>query len=397
MTKNNTAEYDIVIVGAGPAGLSFARSLAETELKIALVEKLPEATLASPPMDGRDIALTHFSEKLMRALDVWQRVPPEAISLVREARVLNGTSDYYLHFDHRETNKDALGYIISNHLIRKATYEALQGFTNVDLITEVEVTSTTSNSINSSVHLSDGRELICKLVVAADSRFSSIRRNRGIPAKMQDFGRVAIVCQMSHEKPHNDIAYECFYYGLTLAVLPLSGNKSSIVITLPANACDEVMAMDAPGFNKDIERRFNSRLGKMELVGDRFPYPLVAVYAEKFAAPRFALIGDAAVGMHPVTAHGFNLGLKSANTLAGEIKNALDLGQDIGAADLLNRYQSKHRRASLPLYLGTNAIVDLYTTEILPAKIARDAMLKLGNIFQPAKRVIMNLLTESHL
>lgn len=397
MQKSTPAGYDIIIVGAGPAGLCFARALAGTGLNIALIEKLSEQVLADPPMDGRDIALTHLSEKILRELDIWQRFPADQVSLLREAKVVNGTSPYVLHFDPRDTGKDTLGYLVSNHLIRKAAYEALAGFSNIKLMTEVEVTSTASNSTGGTVHLSNGKTLECSLIVAADSRFSSVRRNRGIPASMHDFGRVAIVCQMEHEKPHNETAFECFYYGQTLAILPLPGNKSSIVITLPASASGEVMDMKEALFNKDIQKRFESRLGKMKLVGKRFAYPLVAVYANKFVTTRFALIGDAAVGMHPVTAHGFNLGLRSAYTLAGEIKTALNIGEDIGSIVLLERYQSKHRRASLPLYLATNAIVDLYTTEILPARIIRDTMLRLGNHVRPAKRAIMNLLTESHL
>jgi len=136
----------------------------------------------------------------------------------------------------------------------------------------------------------------------------------GIAASMLDFGRVVIVCQMQHELPHNDTAYECFHYDKTLAVLPLPGNNSSIVLTLSAEHSQDVLKMDAETFNEDITRRFDHRFGAMKLTSKRHPYPLVAVYAKQFVTTRFALIGDAAVGMHPVTAHGFNLGLSGANT-----------------------------------------------------------------------------------
>ena len=389
--------FDVIIAGAGPAGLSFARSLAWTGLKIAVVEKLSEKVLANPPADGRDIALTHFSARLLKELDVWRRFPDGSISMIREARVLNGTSSYFLHFDHRETDKETLGYLVPNHLIRKALYEALVGFTNVKLIAGVEVVSVTTGAAGGSVGLSDEQVLEASLIVAADSRFSTIRRNMGIAASMRDFGRVAVVCQMEHERPHNDIAYECFHYGQTLAVLPLAGNTSSIVITLPAAASQAIMNMDAAAFNWDLQDRFSGRLGAMKLVGKRYSYPLVAVYANQFIATRFALIGDAAVGMHPVTAHGFNLGLRGQNTLAGEIRSAQGLQIDIGASQVLERYQRKHRLAALPLYLATNAIVKLYTDEILPAKILRSALLRLGNFVRPARLVIMRQLTESHL
>ena len=395
--RDVVSRFDVIIAGAGPAGLSFARSLAGTGLKIGVVEKLPEKILANPPADGRDIALTHFSARLLKELDVWPRFPDGSISMIREARVLNGTSSYFLHFDHRETDKETLGYLVSNHLIRKALYEALGSFPNVKLITGLEVVSVTTEAAGGSVGLSDGQALEASLIVAADSRFSTIRRNMGIAASMRDFGRVAVVCQMGHERSHDNIAYECFHYEHTLAVLPLRGKTSSIVITLPTAASQAILNMDEAAFNRDVQHRFAARLGAMRLVGKRYSYPLVAVFANRFMATRFALIGDAAVGMHPVTAHGFNLGLRGQNTLAGEIESALNQQIDIGASQVLERYQRKHRLASLPLYVATNAIVKLYTDENLPAKILRSGLLRLGNFVRPARLAIMRQLTESHL
>lgn len=397
MEKSAATRFDVIIAGAGPAGLSFARSLADSGLKIALVEKLPAEVLADPPPDGRDIALTHFSVRLLKELDAWRRFPADSISMIREARVLNGTSSYFLHFDHRETGKEALGYLVPNHLIRKALYESLADFSNVTLITGVEVVSVSTDAAAASVRLSDGQALQASLAVAADSRFSTIRRHMGIAASMHDFGRTAVVCQMEHDLPHDDIAYECFLYKQTLAVLPLGGNTSSIVITLPAMAAEAMLTMDETVFSRDVQNRFDSRLGKMKLVGKRYSYPLVAVYADQFMATRFALIGDAAVGMHPVTAHGFNLGLRGQDTLSREIRSALERQVDIGAPAVLDRYQARHRRSALPLYLATNALVKLYTNEILPAKILRNAFLRLGNLVRPARLAIMRQLTESHL
>ena len=137
----------------------------------------------------------------------------------------------------------------------------------------------TTDSRAASIRLSNGQTLTESLIVAADSRFSEARRKVGISASMHDFGRVVIVCRMKHDKPHNDTAYECFHYERTLAVLPLGGNQSSIVVTLPTNMSEALMAISKTAFNEDIRKRFDSRLGKMELIGRRFPYPLVAVHA----------------------------------------------------------------------------------------------------------------------
>jgi ubiquinone biosynthesis UbiH/UbiF/VisC/COQ6 family hydroxylase len=388
-------KYDLTIIGAGPAGLSFARSLANTGHNVALVERLSNAALGNPAFDGRDIALTHKSVKLLRELDVWSRIDTDAIHPICEARVLDGASPYFLSFDSKNDSVEALGYIVSNHLIRKALYDEVKTVANVEIIDEVAVVSVTTNTDGASVTLSNGEILESSLIVAADSRFSETRRMMGISASMRDFGRTAIVCRMEHEERHNQIAFECFHYGRTLAVLPLAENQSSIVVTAPADLAKTLLDMPEKQFSSDIQERFENRLGNMRLVSELHSYPLVAVYADRFVATRFALIGDAAVGMHPVTAHGFNLGLSSQDTLANEIEHAVARGSDIGDSSLLNSYQSKHRRIAKPLYVGTNEIVNFFTNDTLPIKVARTIALRVTNHLPPIKWAIKNLLTET--
>ncbi len=395
LSKKSSLSYDVIIIGGGPAGLSFARALADTDLKICVIEKQSEKILASPPEDGRDIALTHLSLKIMQELGIWSEIPTKEISPIREARVLNGTSSYFLGFDSKNTGKEALGYLVPNFLIRCAAYQSVKPWKNIDLMTDISVTETSTDEARGTVTLSNGVTLTAPLIVAADSRFSETRRKMGIPAQMRDFGRVVIVGRMEHDLPHHHIAYECFHYDQTLAILPMNRKQSSIVITLPTDKVAEVMGMDEEEFNTDIEMRFENRLGTMRKIGKLHPYPLVAVYADKFYANRFALMGDAAVGMHPVTAHGFNFGLRGADTLAKEIKNALHLGLDIGSNSVLEAYHTEHRRTTHPIYLGTNALVWLYTNTHGPAKFLRSALLKVGNILPPVRSLITGQLTET--
>jgi ubiquinone biosynthesis UbiH/UbiF/VisC/COQ6 family hydroxylase len=232
------------------------------------------------------------------------------------------------------------------------------------------------------------------LVVAADSRFSEMRRKAGIGAEMRDFGHVCIVCRMKHEKPHAGTAYEWFDTDKTLAVLPLNNNESSIVITQPAGSA--ARAMDIPGgeYAADVERRFAGQWGAMELSGERYAYPLVATYADSFCARRFALIGDAAVGMHPVTAHGFNFGLRGADTLAAKVTAAAQAALDIGAVSVLEGYDREHRKATYPLYIATNALVRLFTNNHAVARIARSLVLLVGSGLSPIKDYMLHKLIE---
>ena len=387
--------YDIVIVGAGPAGLSFARSLANTGLRIALVEKQSSEQLAAPEFDGRDIALTHLSVHLLKELGIWARFEATDRPPINKARVLNGTSPYCLTIDSEQNSVDALGFIVSNHIIRKALFDEVQPLDNVEIHSSLAVTSVSTDSSKASIVLSDGQMLESRLVVAADSRFSETRRMVGIPASMHDFGRVCIVCRMEHQRHHDGIAYECFHYGRTLAVLPLTSHCSSIVVTAPMDHRDSIMEMDDAQFGCDIRQRFNNRYGDMKLISKRFAYPLVGVHASKFYAKRFALIGDAAVGMHPVTAHGYNLGLSGQDILAKEIISAAAQEGDIGATSLLERYQRQHMKTTKPMFHGTNEIVKFFTDDRVPAKLARLVALRLANRIPLIKRIIQSKLTET--
>ncbi len=242
--------YDIIIVGAGPAGLSFARSLASTGLRIALIEKQTEEQLAAPEFDGRDIALTHLSVRILKELGIWARIEPDDRPPIKEARVLDGASPYCLTFDREKDSIEALGFIVSNHVIRKALFDEIQTFDNVEIHANLAVTSISTNDDKAAVVLSDGQTMESRLIVAADSRFSETRRMAGIPASMYDFGRICIVCRMEHQRSHDGIAFECFHYGRTLAVLPLTSHRSSIVVTAPMDQRDSLMEMDDALFSR---------------------------------------------------------------------------------------------------------------------------------------------------
>jgi len=387
--------YDVIIIGAGPAGLSFARTLKSSHLNIAMIEKSSLDDLQDPAEDGREIALTHLSVKLMKELGAWDRIDPDSISPIKKAKVLNGDSPYSLDFIRPTENMEALGYLIPNHLIRKSFYEEVATMENVELITDTSVEDVHTNEEAGIVTLSSGITLSAPLIISADSRFSATRRQMGVGAHMQDFSRTAIVCRMEHELSHEQTAFECFHYGKTMALLPMTGNLSSVVITISSQKSDALLDMSDEAFNAQIQQWFGDKLGKISLVGKRHSYPLVAVHADKFVANRYAVVGDAAVGMHPVTAHGFNLGIRGADSLAREMRSAISHGKDFSSMSVLKKYEKDHMHVTKFLYHGTNNIVGLFTTETVPAKLARNALLRVANNFPPLKSMITGKLTEA--
>jgi len=387
---------DAVIVGAGPAGLSLARALAPAGLDIVVVDRQAEEAIASPQFDGRDIALTHLSVRLLRELGVWERITESERAAIRAAHVVDGRSSYSLDFDVDGTRLDALGWIVSNHLIRQALYDEVRGLPNVELRCGVAVESLETRADVVRAMLSSGDWLEARFLAAADSRFSEIRRMAGIAASMHDFGRVCIVCRMTHEEAHDATAYECFHYERTLAVLPVSTHESSIVVTARMSQRDALMAMSDAEFSDDVGQRFGRRYGRMTLSSKRFAYPLVGVHAKQFHGDRLALVGDAAVGMHPVTAHGYNLGLSGVGILAELVRRAAARREDIGGSSLLRRYSFRHQRSTRPMYHGTNEVVKFFTDDRLPAKLARTVALRVANRVPGLKRAIRHKLTYAN-
>ena len=387
--------YDIVIIGGGPAGLSFACSMIGADVKVLVVEKSNIDAIANPQADGREIALTHLSLKILKKLGVWDLINQAEVAPLREAKVFDGDSPSLLNFKSDDSSIEALGYLVPNYQVRQALYQRVKQADNITLMTEAMVDNVEYLEDHSAVLFADGTTINAKLVIAADSRFSSIRRKMGIPALMKDFSKVMIVTKMEHENTHNNIALECFDYGQTLALLPMVGNASSVVLTVTTDKSQAMLDMSEIDFNAKITKDFRGELGQMTQSGERHSYPLVAVHAQTFIANRFALIGDAAVGMHPVTAHGFNLGLRGQDILATLIKEACAHGQDIGSASLLKLFEKKHINLTRLMFFGTNGIVALFTNDAPVIKQVRRFVLKFAEHFPPIKYLISNHLTEA--
>lgn len=385
-------DVDVAIVGAGPAGLSLARALSGVGLRVRLIDQQALETLRDPPFDGREIALTPRSRRIMQSLGQWEHVAPANVSPLRRARVCDGDSAHALRITPQRVGETQLGWLVPNHAIRRAAFRAVENDASIVLSTGVMATSVEHGDDHATLHLSDGSRWTARLVVAADSRFSPLRRAAGISASLRDFGKSMMVCRMSLERPHDGEALEWFGHGQTRALLPLGEGQASVVLTLAPQDMKRVMEMDVASFNAESTQRFGHRFGAMTQISTRHVYPLVGVYAHRFVTQRFALVGDAAVGMHPLTAHGFNLGLRGVETLADLIRGATVRGQDIADASLLRRYEQAHRLATAPLYAATLAVVMLFTDDRPAARRIRPHLLAASHALSPFRRVMGRML-----
>lgn len=390
MTSTNLC--DVVVIGGGPAGLAFVRALAGSGLSVVLVERQPHEAIAIPAEDGREIALTHRSADTLRALDAWHHIDPAAIAPLREAQVLDGRSPFALAFDPGRSGADRLGQLVPNHLIRRALFAATATLPGLELVTGATVTSITTDDRAATVTLADGRTIRARLLVGADSRFSAVRQQLGITAQVNRLGRAMLLARVAHTADHRAIATEWFDHGQTIALLPLPGRQSSFVLTVAEDDAARLAALDRDALSRELTRRAADRLGPMTVTGGPHVYPLATVWSDHFAARRAALIGDAAVGMHPVTAHGFNLGLASATSLAALVRRAAERGRDIAAPSLLRRYEAAHRLAAGPLFAATALIVRLYTDDSLAARVARPALLRAAARLTPVRAGVSRLL-----
>lgn len=396
-TKNKKASgtnFDVLVVGGGPVGLSFARMMAPLGCRIGVVEKQPLEKIARPADDGREVAVTHRSRQILQGIGMLDLMPPDALHILRAAQVIDRGTAQPLEFSPDGSGKGNIGFVIANCHIRKAAYDAAAACKNIEIMTGETVTGLDLGAGKATVMLESGQTLAAPLVVAADNRFSTLREMAGVETRKLDFNRLCIVVKIAHSKPHGDIASECFLDGLTLALIPLGDKMASAVLTLPPEEGKKILTLSPEDLAERIYGWTDGRIGQVRVTGQMHSYPLVGVYAQTFAKERFALLGDAAVGMHPVSAHGFNFGLYGAETLSQALRRAMLSGIDAGKMSVLQDFANAHRRQTRPMYEGINSIVQLYTDDRPAAKLLRKGVLAAGRALKPVQRLIVGNLTR---
>ncbi|MAW81477.1 MAG: 2-octaprenyl-6-methoxyphenyl hydroxylase [Parvularcula sp.] len=373
--------FDIVIIGGGPAGGLASLAMAARGFSCALVDAADPAAMRAAAFDGRTSAISYASARVFKRLGLWEAISPEA-EPIRDILVTDGraksrfsegaVSNFSLHFDSRELGEDQpLGWIVENKIIRDALFDAIEATDTITLLAPAMRAATKYNPENAIVDLADGRQLVAKLVIAADGRRSLLRAEAGIKTNDWRYNQTGIVATVAHEKPHHGVAQEFFLPSGPFAILPMTHNRSSLVWTEDAGAAPAYMALSDEKFRIEIENRFGPYLGALEPAGPRWSYPLAFTLAQSYAAPRLALIGDAAHAIHPIAGQGYNLGIKDIAALADVLSEGRDVGLDIGAMTVLQNYQRWRRFDSAALALGCDSLVRLFSNDIGPLRLAR--------------------------
>jgi len=354
---------------------------------LALVDRGDLASLARPDRDGRTTAIAAGSMRVLEAIGAWASMAPDAEPIL-EIRVSDGESLLFLHYDHAELRAGPLGWIVENVTIRRALGERLAALSNVRPITG-SVAALARDAHGIELALEDGRRIRASLVVAADGKDSGLRRIARIGATEWRYDQTSLVCTVAHERAHRGIAHERFLQAGPFAILPMRGNRSSIVWTERADLVPALQALDAEAFAAELATRFGDFLGALAIEGRVFAYPLALMHADAYVAARLALVGDAAHAIHPIAGQGLNLGLRDVAALAQSVVDAHRIGLDLGAAEPLARYERWRRFDNALMIAMTDGLNRLFSTGAAPARFARDAGLALVDRVAPVKRALM--------
>jgi len=387
------SQCDVIIGGGGMVGLTLAIALAKGGLSVAVADPVHQSAALDTAFDGRVSALAFATVRMFEALGIWPHLAKDAQPihdiLVTDARLNGEPSPFSLHFDSAEVGAASLGHIVENRHTRAGLFAVAATLPNLRLIAPAALIDLAPGPQSIRASLSNGETIEAALAIAADGRESEMRDRMGLGVIAWSYPQWGIVATVAHEKPHNGVAYEHFLPSGPFAILPMTGNRSSLVWTEDEKLAPKMMQLDAEAFNAEIARRFGNHLGATEAAGPRWSYPLKFHLARGYVKPRFALAGDAAHGIHPIAGQGLNLGLKDAAALADVLLDAARLGLDIGALDTLKKYERWRRFDSLAMAVATDGLNRLFSNDIAPLRALRDVGMGLVDAIGPARRFFM--------
>ncbi|WP_017927989.1 FAD-dependent monooxygenase [Limimaricola hongkongensis] len=385
-------DSDILIAGGGLNGPVLALALARAGLFVTLVDAAPPAP-ASGAFDGRAYAIAAGSRRMLARLGVWERFAAQAQEMVEikvtDGRAGEGASAWWLHFDSAEIEDGPMGHMVEDRHLRAALAAALAETEGVTLRAPDRVVAQESRAEGVSVTLGSGDVLTAGLLVGCDGRASGTAARAGIRRSGWGYDQSAVTCTVEHELPHKGIAHQFFMPGGPLAILPLTGNRSSIVWSERSARAERLVAMDDAAFLDALRPAFGNFLGEIALTGARGLFPLGLSLAERFTAPRVALVGDAAHGLHPVAGQGLNAGLRDVAALAEVLREARMRGEEIGSPLVLDRYARWRRFDTATLAATTDLTTRLFSNDNPVLRLARDAGMGAINAISPLRRAMI--------
>lgn len=384
-------DHDVVIAGGGLTGLVLARTLAGVfghDARIALLDAGGAAGRADP----RSYALSAGSRRLLEAIGIWSAVASEAQPVsgidITDSSLTDAIRPILLSYDTAVAEGEPGMWIVPADALQRAAMAALAGVAGV---TQISATATglTADASGIAVQLADGRSLNAGLVVACDGRNSPLRTAAGIKTVDWRYEQTGIVTTVRHERPHGGRAVQHFLPGGPFAILPLTGNRACVTWTEQADEAARILALDDAGFLSELEKRFGHRLGALELAGPRGSWPLAMHLARELIAPRFALAGDAARGVHPIAGQGLNLGLRDVAALSECLVDAVRVGLDVGDATALERYARWRRFDGAASAAAFSALNALFSQDNALLRSVRDAGLGIVDRMPGLKRALV--------
>ncbi len=381
-------EVDVVIAGGGLVGLTLGVALAGAGIETAVVDGTPPVAMKDAAFDGRVSSIALGSRRVLDGIGLWPALAVDAQPIL-EIRVSDGDVPLFLHYDHRDVGAGPLGYIVENRNIRAALLERAAMLPALRHLAPASVEALEPAAGGVEARLADGRCVRAQLAAAADGANSGLRAAAGIETVRWSYEQTGIVCTVLHERPHQGIAHERFLPAGPFAILPMTGDRSSLVWTERAALATALMDASPDVFARELGARFGDFLGALEPTGPRWSYPLRLTHAKRYVAPRLALAGDAAHAIHPLAGQGFNLGIRDAAVLAELVVDRARLGLDIGGDDVLTHYQRRRRFDSVVLIGVTDGLNRLFSNDNQGLRLVRDVGLAAVNEMPPVKRFFM--------